>query len=242
MNATEFEAQLTHARMRMAEAGLDALLLAGGPNLFYFTGLPHGRSGSRPYILIIPTFGDPILIVHQARQYEAHRFSHVRDIRTYAGLSYAPVSEIAAVLTQRGTRRMGLEMSQEHYLDLQVSDLDALHATLPGSGLRRRSGPAVGSAQGEVRGRGVGHRRSLHHYRRSLRADIRPRALRDDRGAHRRHDAVGDVGTRRRLSLGVDYIRRGQLRFGEQGRRRPAGRTRRHGVDGCGVYRRWVLC
>jgi Xaa-Pro aminopeptidase len=116
----------------MRQDELDALLLASGPNLFYFTGLPHGRSGSRPYILFLTAAGDAILMVHQARQYEARRFSRMGEIRPYVGLSRAPVRQIAAILSQMGIRRVGLEFGQEHYLDLQVDDLAALKTALRG--------------------------------------------------------------------------------------------------------------
>jgi len=64
MNDSEYEARFARARRRMRQDELDALLLASGPNLFYFTGLPHGRSGSRPYILFLTAAGDAILMVH----------------------------------------------------------------------------------------------------------------------------------------------------------------------------------
>jgi Xaa-Pro aminopeptidase len=68
--------------------------------------------------------------VHEARHYEARRFSHVQDIHPYSGLSRAPIHEIAGILKQRRVRRIGLELSQEHYLDLQVQDLAALKTAL----------------------------------------------------------------------------------------------------------------
>jgi len=130
MKDSEYDARFARARTRMRQDELDALLLASGPNLFYFTGLPHGRSGSRPYILIVIASGETILIVHEARHYEARRFSHVQDIHPYSGLSRAPIHEIAGILKQRRVRRIGLELSQEHYLDLQVQDLAALKTAL----------------------------------------------------------------------------------------------------------------
>lgn len=69
MTPQEYQARIARAQALMYQAGLDAILLATGPNLFYFT----GRSGTRPYILILPQSGEPVFIVHQARQYEVRQ-------------------------------------------------------------------------------------------------------------------------------------------------------------------------
>jgi Xaa-Pro aminopeptidase len=115
----------------MAGLGLEALLLANGPNLFYFTGFAAGRSGSRPTILILPQAGEPVLLVHQGRQFEARHFTAVADIRTYAPLSEIPLALIGEVLSEKRLARVGLELGQEHYLDVQISDFQRLQATLP---------------------------------------------------------------------------------------------------------------
>lgn len=57
----EFEMRIKHVRDRMAERGLDALLIASPENLYYLTGLNH--QGYFAYqMLILPLEQEPILI------------------------------------------------------------------------------------------------------------------------------------------------------------------------------------
>lgn len=131
MRRQEFSRRIARAQQLMAQAGLDALLLASGPNLFYFTGFGGGRSGSRPYIFILPQTGESALLVHQGRQYEARQITLLADIRPYAHLSQAPLELIAAVLAEKQLVQVGLELSQEHYLDLQIADWQGLQTVCP---------------------------------------------------------------------------------------------------------------
>jgi Xaa-Pro aminopeptidase len=131
MTPQEYQARIARAQALMGQAGFDAVLLATGPNLFYFTGFPSGRSGARPYILILPQSGAPIFIVHQARQYEVRQFTHLNDIRLYSQLSRAPIELISQVLVEKDLQQVGLELSQEHYLDLQVADWQQLETACP---------------------------------------------------------------------------------------------------------------
>jgi Xaa-Pro aminopeptidase len=132
MTNHDHSARFVRAQGLLAGAGLDALLLASGPNLFYLAGFGGGRSGSRPYILVLPRVGKPCLIVHQGRQYEARALAAVEDVRTYARLSQAPVEAICRVLDELGARRVGMELGREHTVDLQAADLKRLWQARPG--------------------------------------------------------------------------------------------------------------
>lgn len=122
----EHAARIARAQTLMAQADLDALLLANGPNLFYFTGFPRARAGSRPYLLLIPQSGAPVFFVHAGREEEVRAATDVQDVRVYQGLSVAPVAQVADQIVRSGYRRVGMELSQEHYLDMQVADFRRL--------------------------------------------------------------------------------------------------------------------
>ena len=80
----EYLARVARVRGEMARLGLDGMLLTSGPNLTYLSGYPSPlRSGSRPFIFVLPLSGAPILIVHTGRELEARGYSWVEDIRTY---------------------------------------------------------------------------------------------------------------------------------------------------------------
>ncbi len=68
----EYPQRLDRLRTLMDAEGLQAVLLGTGTNLKYFSGYPSpSRSGSRPFFLLLPLDGDPVLIVHCGRKAEA---------------------------------------------------------------------------------------------------------------------------------------------------------------------------
>lgn len=130
--ANDYPERVRRARTLMAQAGHDALLLFTGPSLSYFSGMPTGRSGSRPFIYLLPWTGDPVLIVHDGRQFEARAQTGIADIRTYSRLSRLPLETLLSVLSDRGLMRsrIGVELSGEMVLDLPFGDLLLLRDTL----------------------------------------------------------------------------------------------------------------
>jgi Xaa-Pro dipeptidase len=133
---SQLQQELAHrnqmARELMGKMGLDAILLFTGPNLFYLTGMPCGRSGSRPYVYLLPRFGAPVLIVHAGRQFEAKRFTGIQDIRIYTQLSHLPLDPLFSSLRERNLLRgrIGLEMGEELVLDLPITETRVLTSTV----------------------------------------------------------------------------------------------------------------
>jgi Xaa-Pro dipeptidase len=129
----EYPARIERARSLMAEQGIDALLLLTGPNLMYFTGMPYGRSGSRPFVYVLPADGNPTLIVQNGRQFETHVFTGVGDIRTYSRLSHLPLTVIQGALEDRGLPhgRIGVELGGEMVMDIPFGEFLALQGALP---------------------------------------------------------------------------------------------------------------
>ena len=119
--------------MAMAAEGLDALLLASGTNLCFLSGYPVVEPTlARPFYLLLPRTGAPMLIVHTGREFEARSLSWVRDVRTYAHLSVAPVEELSAAarVTRLGAGRIGAELGFEQRLGIPVLELQRIEAAL----------------------------------------------------------------------------------------------------------------
>jgi Xaa-Pro aminopeptidase len=130
----ELLARVASLRTRMADAGLDALLLATGDNLRYASGYPSPmRSGPRPFLFLLPLESAPVFIVHTGRESEARLLSWADDVRTYYRLSRAPVSLIAEAVRDRGLANatIGVEIGVEQCLDIPFTDFVALRAALP---------------------------------------------------------------------------------------------------------------
>ena len=130
----EYPQRLERLRLLMAEQGLRALLLGTGTNLRYFSGYPSPlKSGSRPFFLLLPLEGDPVLIVHSGRRAEAQRYSCISDVRDYTELSRIPVELIRDALAERGAIRgkLGMELGFEQSLDLPSLEVRRLEAGLP---------------------------------------------------------------------------------------------------------------
>lgn len=119
--------RVRRAQAAMARSGLDALFLATGPNLVHLSGYPSiERTLARPFYLLLPANGEPILVVHEGRAHEARRYGWVADVRTYARLSIAPIEVIASGLGDAGivAGRIGVELGFEQRLGMPVAELE----------------------------------------------------------------------------------------------------------------------
>ena len=117
----------------MEENGLDALLIFSGPNFFYFSGVPCGRSGSRPFILLLPREAEAVVLVHQARLLETRLYSSIANILTYTGLSVLPVEQMLGLLSKLHLERgvLGTETGQEMVMDIPLNDFFELQMVTP---------------------------------------------------------------------------------------------------------------
>ena len=119
----------------MAEENVDALLVGTGVNLQYFSGYPTpAQSSSRPFLLVLPSQGDPVLVVHAGRQYEAEQFSWVRDIRVYNRLSHLPADILSGIIREQALEaaRIGMEWGHGMRSDLPTWEILQFAREFPG--------------------------------------------------------------------------------------------------------------
>ena len=117
----------------MEASGLDGLLLTTGTNLLFLSGYPIlEMTLARPFYLVVPRRGAPILLVHKYREMDASRTSWIDDVRPYDQLSIAPVRELTQVFKDLGLRggRVGAELGFEQRLGIPVNELDRLRTEL----------------------------------------------------------------------------------------------------------------
>ena len=118
----------------MADAGLDGLFLATGTNLCYLSGYPSVEATlARPFFLLVPPTGGPVLIVHTGRLAEALRYSWIDDVRAYAELSVAPVVELERAFADAGLAggRVGAELGFEQRLGVPLLEFERIRTALP---------------------------------------------------------------------------------------------------------------
>ncbi|MDX6377147.1 MAG: Xaa-Pro dipeptidase, partial [Gaiellaceae bacterium] len=117
----------------MAAEGLDALLLASGTNLCFLSGYPVVEPTlARPFYLLLPRTGAPVLLVHRGREFEARSLSWVPDVRTYDRLSVAPVEELRAATRAAGltASRIGAELGFEQRLGIPLLELQRIEEAI----------------------------------------------------------------------------------------------------------------
>jgi len=129
----EFPQRLERLRALLKDAKVQAVLLGTGSNLRYFSGYPSpARSGSRPFFLVLPLSGDPVLIVQAGRRAEAVRFSWIKEIRDYPELSSIPTHMILDALAECKALggRIGMELGREQFFDAPILEFRRLEEAL----------------------------------------------------------------------------------------------------------------
>jgi Xaa-Pro aminopeptidase len=117
----------------MARAGLDALFLATGTNLCFLSGYPTVElTLARPFYLVVPARGEPLLLVHAGREAESRRYAWIDDVRTYRRLSLAPIEELESAFRERGLRggRVGAELGREQRLGMPIAEFERVREEL----------------------------------------------------------------------------------------------------------------
>jgi Xaa-Pro dipeptidase len=131
----ERRARIEKARRLMAENNLDAILLAGGTSLVYFTGLRWGNS-ERLLAILIPKVGNPYVVCPAFEEDRAREqlalgpLAHT-DVATWQE-DESPFERVAQGLKDRGvaTGRLGIEETTKFvFADTIASVAPALKVT-----------------------------------------------------------------------------------------------------------------
>lgn len=131
----EFETRLARAQARMAEHGLDAMLLTREAEFRYFTGYltRFWESPTRPWFLVLPARGKPIAVIPGIGA-ALMRKTWVEDIRTWSapdpeddGVSLL-ADTLAAVTPEKGS--IAIPDGHETSLRMPLADLGRLQLLL----------------------------------------------------------------------------------------------------------------
>jgi len=121
------KARITAARGAMARQGFDALLLINSTNMMFLSGYPSNEiTLARPFYLLVPLKGEPVLLVHEGRRAEAMLYSWISDVRTYKPLSVAPLPQLNQAVHDLGLsgKRIGCELGYEQRLGLPFREFE----------------------------------------------------------------------------------------------------------------------
>jgi len=135
----EYERRASKARDLMARHGLDACLFTKGANLIYFSGYRTTLFDSefRPFLFLLPTDADPVLIVPNLEYGGAVKTSWVEDVRMWGGTKGCAASDPIALLVdvlrekKLDAARVGLELSNGQRLAMTVEQYRQFREGVP---------------------------------------------------------------------------------------------------------------
>lgn len=133
----EFVTRTNNAQCKMAEQGLDGILLMSEPDVRYFTGFHtlFWQSPTRPWFVFVPLKGKPIAVIPEIGA-ALMRQSWLDDIRTWS--APAPSDDGISLLTKllspmaACSARIGIMKGHETSLRMPLGDWERLIKTLPG--------------------------------------------------------------------------------------------------------------
>lgn len=125
-----FEARIKRARSVMTGAGLEALLISGLEDLYYFGGYDSWVGVNSPQAMIITRHNDaPTLLVRDVDLTLARETTFISDIRTYQlNVDYFP-DLVQDILAEKGVKSGAVGIEQASYA-VPMSLGDALRETL----------------------------------------------------------------------------------------------------------------
>ncbi|MBT5413394.1 MAG: aminopeptidase P family protein, partial [Rhodospirillaceae bacterium] len=131
----EFDARYEKARARMAEDGLDALLVTSEPNYRYFTGhrSQFWVGNARPFLALIFADRAPLAIAASSEAATFENTSWIEDYRPYVGFADAAVDLLVEAIRENGLEagRIGVDYGEEMRLGMPLTNFEALKAALP---------------------------------------------------------------------------------------------------------------
>ncbi|PXW70460.1 Xaa-Pro aminopeptidase [Loktanella sp. PT4BL] len=129
----EYRTRTTRAQEKMAEQGLDGLLLMTEAEVTYFTGFQtlFWQSPTRPWFVFVPQAGKPVAIIPEIGA-ALMRQTWVDDIRTWC--APCPADDGISLLTEllAPCTKIGVMLGHETHLRMPLADWNRLMAGLPG--------------------------------------------------------------------------------------------------------------
>ena len=117
---------------KMAEAGLDAIMVGDATNFQYLTGYTVSQflHRMRPEIFLLPQRGDPVLYGYGVAGLREQSF--IPTVKQYIDVPF-PVEDLAALIKELGWEKatIGAELGTNQRLGLPVNDYFTLQALLP---------------------------------------------------------------------------------------------------------------
>ncbi len=115
--------------------GLDALMVTAEPNVSYYSGWRNfipWWTYSRPYILILTKYHNPVLLVQGFHHYDASHDSWIKDVRRYDSLTGVPAVIVADLYKELGLmgKRIGLELGYEQRIFMPVNNYEEIRQSL----------------------------------------------------------------------------------------------------------------
>ena len=134
----EYESRLNKAQELMQKSGLDAILLFGNRDVYYYSGYRRTVATVKVEGILIPAAHAPVMFVPQLTSRYCEKAVWVEDVRFYGGaahLSYAKtvVDLVAQTLDEfaldSGT--IGLELGRDLFPDITFNDLNGIMQRCP---------------------------------------------------------------------------------------------------------------
>ncbi len=130
----EYRDRYERANALMERDGLDALVISGKDNYWYFTGLISYQFDHlmRPQICFLPRGGKPVVLVYGNEKAKARGLPWIADVRSYVDVPF-PQAMISDCLKEMGLAeaRLGFELGDDQRLGFPVSYLSRLTEALP---------------------------------------------------------------------------------------------------------------
>lgn len=132
---SEYENRVRSLQSRLKSVGCSGAVLTSEANYNYFAGYHHFAPWStfcRPVFVIIPTEGEPVLVVHEFPLRDAERDCWFSDVRGYMDLNFAPIDQVTKILIELGMSpgQIGMELGSEHRMGLTIHEFEALRTKL----------------------------------------------------------------------------------------------------------------
>jgi len=142
---SEYRDRYERASLLMERDGLDALIVSGRDNYWYFTGLISFQFDHlmRPQICFLPKGGKPLVLVYGNENAKAQALPWVGEVRSYVDVPF-PQEMIGNSLKGMGLEeaRLGFELGEDQRLGFPVNYLSRLSEVLPKAKIRDAS-PAL---------------------------------------------------------------------------------------------------